>query len=95
MKHESYTLYGWSTMAPWGGYPTTKNLSTDSHKNYWLSIAALSIGVEHQFNKNFSLQVEPFVKLPLIGVGLGNLQLNSYGVSFSLRYSPVLSKSRH
>jgi hypothetical protein len=56
---------------------------------------SLSIGVEQQFSNSFSLQVEPFVKLPISGIGYGNLQLTSYGLAFSLRFSPVLGKSRH
>jgi len=92
MNNESYEIY---TRA-WGGYPrgVREYPKTKSDQKYWFSIAALSVGIEHQFSKSFSLQAEPFVKIPFSGVGLGNLQLNSYGVSFSLRYSPVLSRKR-
>jgi len=95
MKKEEYTFFmeyntGWGTfIAPKGPYSYTNgNL-------YLLSIASISAGMEHQFSKGFSLQVEPFMKIPLTGVGLGNLQLNSYGLSFSLRYAPVLNRTRH
>ena len=95
MKKEEYTFYmeyntGWGTfIAPKGPY------SYNNGNLYLLSIASISAGMEHQFSKGFSLQVEPFMKIPLTGVGLGNLQLNSYGVSFSLRYAPVLNRTRH
>jgi len=91
MKNESYEIYyhGWGAtpgyVQPW---------SKPNTNQYWFSIANISAGIEHQFSKNFSIQAEPFVKIPFSGIGLGNLQLNSYGISFSLRYAPLLSKSR-
>ncbi|MBS1599192.1 MAG: outer membrane beta-barrel protein [Bacteroidetes bacterium] len=94
MKNESYDIY--YRTGNWGPTPSyVKTWSGNSNKKYWVSVLNLSAGIEHQFSKSFSLQAEPFVKIPLTGVGIGNLQLNSYGVIFSLRYSPVLSRSRH
>lgn len=91
MKNESYEIYyhGWGASS---GY--VQPWSKPNSDKYWFSVANISAGIEHQFSKNFSIQAEPFVKIPFSGIGLGNLQLNSYGVSFSLRYAPLLSKSR-
>lgn len=92
MKQESYDYY----FHTWGSgpyrWPTKQYNSGDQ---YILSIGTLSLGMETQVGNNVSLQVEPFIKVPFTGVGIGNLQLNSYGISFSLRYAPVLKKSRH
>jgi Outer membrane protein beta-barrel domain len=90
MKHESYVYYYHTN-----GYAGQTMKDYDNHNNYLFSTVSLSIGVEQQFSNSFSLQVEPFVKLPISGIGYGNLQLTSYGLAFSLRFSPVLGKSRH
>lgn len=37
-------------------------------------------------NKNLALGIEPYVKIPLSGIGEGNVPLKSSGVSFKLRY---------
>jgi hypothetical protein len=90
MRHESYVYYYHVS-----GYSDNTMKDYDDHNNYLFSTVSLSIGVEQQISNSLSLQVEPFVKLPLSGIGYGNLQLNSYGLGLSLRYSPVLGKSRH
>ncbi|MDR3714059.1 MAG: outer membrane beta-barrel protein [Puia sp.] len=67
----------------------------DDHDSYWFSSLNLSFGIEKPISKTFSLQMEPYLKIPLNGVGIGNVQMNSFGLYFSLKYSPVLSRSRH
>ncbi len=92
MKKESYTF---NMKGVNGNVWPTQQYNYNNHEKYWFSIATFSVGVEKSIGKHFSVQAEPFIKVPLSGVGLGELQLNSYGVSFSLRYAPVLKKSRH
>ncbi len=84
MKKESYTYHFKS-----GG---TFDSTYKTNKNYLFSIFTLSAGVEESLGKNLSIQAEPFVKLPLTGIGYGNIQLSSYGINFTLRYSPALKK---
>ncbi|PWT73604.1 MAG: hypothetical protein C5B59_13080 [Bacteroidetes bacterium] len=91
MKNESYDYYFSSPY--YGTYPRSKDYNTGN--SYILSIGALSVGMERQLGNYVSLQVEPFIRVPFTGVGVGNLQLNSYGVSFSLRYAPVFRSTRH
>jgi Outer membrane protein beta-barrel domain len=92
MKNENYQFFylpQWSSnlwRTPWVGYKNPQN--------YLFAVVDLSAGMETQINKAFSFQVEPFVKLPIKGVGVGQLQLSSYGVSFGLRYAPLLKKKR-
>jgi len=96
MKNEAYTFhYHYYYYNPPGTTSGSVYKTYPGNENYWLGVASLSAGMERQLGKNFSLQVEPFIKVPLSGVGIGNLQLNSYGLSFSLRYAPVLGRSRH
>src|SRR5579871_6884483 len=64
-------------------------------KNNLFSIINLSTGFETAINNSFSFQFEPYMKLPLKGVGFGKVDLSSYGIIFSLKYSPVLKRGRH
>ncbi|MFI5152478.1 MAG: hypothetical protein ACHQET_04045 [Chitinophagales bacterium] len=94
MKKENYTYYGLYYSNPgWSTYGS-KSMSFHDSENYWFSVIDLSAGAETRLGKRFTLQVEPFVKIPLQGFGQGNLNLTSYGMIFSLRYAPVLGKSR-
>jgi hypothetical protein len=81
MKKEAYTYY-------WKG-GRTSGATYNTNKNYLFSIVTLSAGVEESLCKRLSIQAEPFVKLPLTGIGHGNIQLSSYGISFTLRYTPA------
>jgi hypothetical protein len=85
-----YTNPFWPPIYPWSSDWKTYH----NPKNYLFAVASLSAGVEQQLGKGLSLQAEPFAKIPLKGVGVGSLQLSSYGIYFSLRYAPVL-KHKH
>ena len=92
MQHENYQYYYHSYNG--GSQLYRHDSSYDTHSNYWMSVISLSIGVEQKLSRSLSLQAEPFVKIPVTGIGFGNIQLNSYGILFSLRFSPELSKKR-
>ncbi|HLX90319.1 MAG TPA: hypothetical protein VKR32_01470 [Puia sp.] len=64
------------------------------NNSYLFSVVNLSTGFETSLGENFSFQFEPYVKLPIRGIGLGKVDLNSYGINFSLKYAPVLSRGR-
>jgi hypothetical protein len=49
-------------------------------------IANLSVGYEHSLNSHWSVQAEPYVKVPLSGVGMGKVQLVSGGIFFGAKY---------
>jgi opacity protein-like surface antigen len=84
MKKESYTYYFKDQ--------TTSDATYNTNKNYLFSMFTLSAGVEESLSKSLSIQAEPFVKLPLAGIGFGKIQLSSYGINFTLRYAPALKK---
>ena len=48
--------------------------------NNWLSVAHLSIGLQKKLGTVGDLRIEPYVKLPLNGLGLGSLPLRSTGI---------------
>ena len=72
------------------GNPGYRYRTYESDAHHWLSILNISAGFEKKINKRLSIQGEPYLKVPLAGVGYGNLKLNSYGVYFSVRYNTGL-----
>ena len=52
----------------------------------WFKTLNVSVGLQKQINTRLVIQVEPFMKVPLAGVGEGNISLASFGSFFSLRY---------
>lgn len=67
---------------------TTRSWKTNTQANEWFKVVNLSAGIERKISRSLALQVEPFAKLSINGVGYGNMQLNSYGVLFGLNYQP-------
>ncbi len=59
----------------------------DENKHFF-SALTLSGGYQQNINKHISLMVEPYVKLPLSGIGYGKVKLNSGGVLFSIGIKP-------
>jgi len=84
MKKEEYSYYGY-----YYGNPINSNREYEGSEGYILSILNVSVGYEKKLSNSFSMQVEPFFKQTLKGVGFGDISLSSTGVYFSLRYNPV------
>jgi hypothetical protein len=78
MRHEQYEY-----MYP--GYPDVY-WSAPTRNNHWFGVVNLSLGYERKLSRRFSLQVEPYVKLPLAGVGAGKVKLFTTGAFFVLKY---------
>lgn len=53
---------------------------------YWFSNAMVSVGYELKLRQNWSIRAEPYLKLPLKGVGWGNVDLYSTGTVVALNY---------
>ncbi|WP_418346595.1 hypothetical protein [Spirosoma montaniterrae] len=62
------------------------NKLIDSTSRYGFSQLNLSVGYERTINRRLSWQVEPFLKMPLKGVGFYKVNLLSTGAFFSVRY---------
>ena len=83
MKREQYT-YDYAPVYGRPVAPYTFELANGSQ--HLLKVLNLSVGYERMLGQRWSMQAEPFVKLPLAGVGYGAVRLRSAGVFFSLRY---------
>ena len=69
--------------------PHTYNQPEDysaSTGGYGFSNLNLSVGYERSISRRLSWQIEPFIKVPLRGVGFFKVNLLSTGTFFSLRY---------
>jgi hypothetical protein len=76
MKNENYNYWAQTNYMP----PYTSNKSYINTSNNYFSVLNLSIGYEHSLGKQGNLRVEPYVKLPLNGLGIGNLPISSVGI---------------
>ncbi|HXB45778.1 MAG TPA: hypothetical protein VNV85_17040 [Puia sp.] len=93
MQKQNYLYYchGYNGFGPGGWYKQDYN----AQQNFWFSMINLSAGFETGLSKSMSLQVDPYIKIPVKGVGIGNVQLCSYGINFAIKFSPILKKSRN
>jgi hypothetical protein len=91
MDKEDYMLYYGNN---WNNYITEAPVSNDVNSNYLFSIVNLSAGMERSLGKRFSLQAEPYLKVPLKGLGMGSMRMTSYGVLFTLKYKPQFNLKR-
>jgi hypothetical protein len=54
---------------------------------YWFSIVNISAGYEHKVGGFGSMRIEPYLKLPLKGMGVGSLPFTSAGVNFGFTHT--------
>jgi opacity protein-like surface antigen len=90
MDKEYYTLHYISS----SGTPYPVPLYTDSNSSYLFSIWNLSVGMERSLGKRFSIQAEPYLKVPLKGLGTGSMRMDSYGILFTLKYKPTFKAKK-
>lgn len=87
MTKENYDYYYY-----YQSNPVSRNASYNSTDTHILSVAHLSAGFESRLSKNISLQIEPYAKIPLGGLGYGNIKLSSFGINFSVQYKQPAKK---
>lgn len=83
MKEESYHYYYKYTAT---GALYDRKWTIRDENNHFFSVFTLSAGYNRSFGKRFRLLTEPYLKLPLNGIGAGSIKLNSGGVLFTLGY---------
>ncbi|MDZ4792666.1 MAG: hypothetical protein SGI83_00150 [Bacteroidota bacterium] len=89
MKKETYDYtYKYTPTGP----SYQRQLTIDNEYKHFFSVLTFSGGYQRNIGKNISLLVEPYVKLPLSGVGYGKVKLNSGGVLFSVGIKPFAAK---
>lgn len=81
MKSEDYTLVYEDS------YYEDYTFSVKNENKHFLAIYNFSVGYQRNLSSHWSLQVEPFMKIPAKGVGIGSVKLNSMGAFLHLKYS--------
>lgn len=60
--------------------PKTKGYLYKVSEKNWMTVININIGYERPFWKNYHFRIEPYFRLPVSGVGTGNLSLSSGGI---------------
>ncbi len=82
MMDEQYEFeYGYNP--PPNAMESWRSNGTSSHI---LGVLNLSTGYEYDLARRWSLQVEPFINIPITGIGWGNVNLYSVGSYFTINY---------
>ncbi len=85
MKKE---VYDYVNKSPSTGQTYSWRKTVSNKNNHILSVLALSGGYQYTVNKRFAFMAEPYLKIPLSGVGDGKVKLNSAGLLFTLAVKP-------
>ncbi|HTD94490.1 MAG TPA: hypothetical protein VK644_11775 [Chitinophagaceae bacterium] len=88
MKKEEY---GISYKDVWGSNQY-HSIDMNNENRHFFSVVNLSAGYQYNLTERLSLAAEPYVKIPVSGVGFGKVKLNSGGVLFTVGFKPFLKK---
>jgi hypothetical protein len=80
MKRETYHYYYKDQL----GQDRYKSWTIFNENKHYFSVLTLSAGYQRNINKTFFVSAEPYLKMPLSGIGYGKIKLNSAGVQFSV-----------
>ena len=87
MKRETYNYH---SKTAWGYQD--KSYTIYRENKHYLSSLRISAGYEKTFNRIISVSAEPYLNLPLSGIGYGKVKLNSAGLLFSVNVKPFARK---
>ena len=82
MKQQNYTALVSNSSMQWPA-----SFSSDQSSNYFFSIIQLSGGYEFAINGNNKIRIEPYIKIPLQGIGIGSLPISSTGIYLGITHS--------
>ncbi|MFI5193254.1 MAG: outer membrane beta-barrel protein [Chitinophagales bacterium] len=81
MKKENY-----SYTVEYGGSAWPHNAAYKNSGNNFLSILQISGGYEYNWGKIGRIRIEPYLKIPLTGVGIGQLAISSAGLHLGITH---------
>jgi Outer membrane protein beta-barrel domain len=76
--------YTYSLETSGSNYPWNQNWSTTVPSNYLFSIINISGGFERQIGQIGNLRIEPYLRIPLSGIGSGKLPIMSAGINIGI-----------
>jgi Outer membrane protein beta-barrel domain len=83
MKKEYYNY----ELSANNGNPWPKDSTYFNSSKNLFSILQISGGYEYSIGKNTKIRIEPYVKIPLSGIGFGNMPISSAGLYFGISHS--------
>ena len=89
MKKETYDYFYKNA---WG-QPQYYSHTYNNENSHLFSVINISGGYQYHFTDRLSLMAEPYVRIPVSGIGSGKVKLNSGGVLFSIGFKPFLKKN--
>jgi hypothetical protein len=89
MKKETYGYYYKNA---WG-QPQYYSRTYKNENSHLFSVINISGGYQYHFTDRLSLLAEPYVRIPVSGIGSGKVKLNSGGVLFTLGFKPFLKRN--
>jgi Outer membrane protein beta-barrel domain len=85
MRKQTYSGNSYNNSS---GYDTSWGPNSNyPQENYFLSIVQLSGGYEFSISGKTKIQIEPYVKIPLKGIGSGSMPISSAGIYFGITHS--------
>lgn len=77
------------------GREASRRFNYQANQSHLFSAINLSLGMETGISNSFSILVAPYMKLPSGKIGFGQIEMNSIGINFALKYAPVIKRKRH
>lgn len=88
MKKENYDYFSKNA----SGQNSYNSYSISNKNKHYLSSIRISGGYEKKLKNNISIIAEPYLNIPLSGVGYGKVKLYSTGILFTLSVKPFAKK---
>jgi hypothetical protein len=85
MKKENYDYFYKYTAT---GTTHEKSWSVSNENKHYFSVLTLSGGYQHSIGKRMTFMAEPYIKMPLSGLGSGKVKMGSTGVLFTVGIKP-------
>lgn len=79
MKRETYDYY----YLTGSGQPGHRKYTYRNLNEHYFSVLTLAGGYQKKINNRIAVSLEPYIKVPLEGVGYGKVHLNSAGISIT------------
>ncbi len=86
MLKEKYT-FDYEGGGSYSGSQNSAVYEVNGENQHIFGVADFSVSIEKKINDKINIGVKPFVKMPLTGIGYGNVDLESKGVAFTLGMS--------